>query len=255
MSFSAGGRGMGMGPGGPGPGGTGMMGIGGGGPSGDETYLEAFVESVAGLPHEVRRNLDLLRDLDAKCGAGTDRLLRLQNEYVAQAERRMMDVEIVVKRQKNQADHHQQQQPPNDSLPSSSMSVPARQGDKDGDGSYFVGVRVLGGSGDVVIPTTMELEQYVFHDPNSSSSTSSSPHPYDRILDLQRDLVQQSDEKVAVARQVHDRLDATVRRLDKDLAEMEMLLQVCVCACDRCFANGLNNLSRYCCLVLLIALS
>lgn len=33
--------------------------------SGDETYLEAFMESLSTQPHLVRRNMDLMRDLDA----------------------------------------------------------------------------------------------------------------------------------------------------------------------------------------------
>jgi hypothetical protein len=34
----------------------------------DETFLEAFVESLTTLPHEVRRDLDLLQSLDRSCG-------------------------------------------------------------------------------------------------------------------------------------------------------------------------------------------
>lgn len=34
---------------------------------GDETYLEAFVESIATLPHDVRRNLELMKDMDKTC--------------------------------------------------------------------------------------------------------------------------------------------------------------------------------------------
>jgi len=36
--------------------------------SGDETYLEAFMESLTTLPHELRRNLELMKDLDKSCG-------------------------------------------------------------------------------------------------------------------------------------------------------------------------------------------
>jgi len=45
----------------------GMLAGAGGGPTGDETYLEAFVESLSTLPHELRRNMDLMKDLDASC--------------------------------------------------------------------------------------------------------------------------------------------------------------------------------------------
>ena len=30
----------------------------------DETYLESFVEHIATLPAEIRRNLELMKDLD-----------------------------------------------------------------------------------------------------------------------------------------------------------------------------------------------
>lgn len=30
----------------------------------DETYLESFIEHIATLPAEVRRNLDAMKDLD-----------------------------------------------------------------------------------------------------------------------------------------------------------------------------------------------
>jgi hypothetical protein len=36
--------------------------------SSDETYLEAFIETLSTLPHEVRRNMDLIKDLDKASG-------------------------------------------------------------------------------------------------------------------------------------------------------------------------------------------
>jgi Inhibitor of growth proteins N-terminal histone-binding len=35
--------------------------------SSDETYLEAFLDSLNGLPHEMRRNMELMKDLDKSC--------------------------------------------------------------------------------------------------------------------------------------------------------------------------------------------
>ena len=32
--------------------------------SSDETFLEAFVEGLSTLPHELKRNLELMKDLD-----------------------------------------------------------------------------------------------------------------------------------------------------------------------------------------------
>ena len=35
--------------------------------SSDETYLESFLESLSGLPNEIKRNLELMKDLDKSC--------------------------------------------------------------------------------------------------------------------------------------------------------------------------------------------
>jgi len=39
--------------------------------SSDETFLEAFLDNLsgplAGLPNEIKRNLELMRDLDQSC--------------------------------------------------------------------------------------------------------------------------------------------------------------------------------------------
>lgn len=76
------------------------------------------------------------------------------------------------------------------------------------------GVRVLHGDA-VVIPTTEELTDYVY-----DAAT------YKEIQKLQTNCLQQSEEKVAIARQAYEMMDAVVLRLDNDLADMELLLQV-----------------------------
>jgi Inhibitor of growth proteins N-terminal histone-binding len=147
--------------------------------SSDETYLEAFVESLSTLPHEIRRNMDLIRDLDKLSTDQADVLRTLQQQYIHDAEDRMMQLEIAT-------------------LP--------------GDGSSF-GVRVLDGD-DVIIPTTYELLQYVKNE-----------ELYRQIQASQEDCLQKADEKVAIAQQALDRVDATCQRLDEDIAAMEELLQ------------------------------
>lgn len=77
-----------------------------------------------------------------------------------------------------------------------------------------MGVRTLHGDA-VIIPTTQELEDYVYD-----------AEKYQEILNLQQSCLQQSEEKVAIAKQAHDVVDAVVQRLDNDLAAMEQLLQV-----------------------------
>lgn len=203
------------------------------GTGGDETYLEAFVEYLSALPHDVKRGLELLKDLDGRCSDGTAELLHLQQQYLEEAEARMMELEIVVQQQQQQqttesdGDVMEIDQPTESSNPATS--------------NYTEGLRVLGnGSRAVVIPTTLELEQYV-HGVVDPPTDEDGPHNdrrlrgsnsgtrYGDILDRQRDLLQLADEKVAVASQLYDRMDGTVRRLDRDLAEMEKLLQVRKC--------------------------
>jgi hypothetical protein len=143
--------------------------------SSDETYLEAFVESLTTLPHEVRRQMDLMKDLDTSSSASEARLRALHQEYIRVAEERMTQLELV-------------QQP---------------------DGTK---VRVLHGDA-TTLPTTAELERFIYQP------------TYPEILKLQHECLQKADEKVAIARQAYDMMDATVRRLDRDLHEMESILQ------------------------------
>jgi hypothetical protein len=49
--------------------------------SSDETYLESFIESLSTLPHEVRRNLDLIKDLDQTCRYVNSLIETLRNEF------------------------------------------------------------------------------------------------------------------------------------------------------------------------------
>jgi Inhibitor of growth proteins N-terminal histone-binding len=92
----------------------------------DETYLEAFIESLSTLPAEIKRNLDLMKDLDSSGSALADELRRLQVDYVSRVEDKIGNLEVV-----------------------------------DGEG-----VKVLGDGEDrpVVVPTTEELMSYVHDD-------------------------------------------------------------------------------------------
>ena len=46
------------------------------------TYLENFLESVAGLPQDLRRNFALMADLDSRAQEATEKIKRLQNNYM-----------------------------------------------------------------------------------------------------------------------------------------------------------------------------
>jgi hypothetical protein len=94
--------------------------------SSDETYLEAFMETLSTLPHQVRRNMDLLRDLDSSCSTNGERLRHLHQEYIQQAEEKVMDLEIVYRQHNGET-----------------------------------GVRTLNGD-DVIMPTTLEMLDYTY---------------------------------------------------------------------------------------------
>lgn len=69
--------------------------------SGDETYLESFIESLGTLGYEVKRNLDLVRDLDDNGGASSSSSSDLQTlqtkhaDYVAAAEEKLLQLQVV----------------------------------------------------------------------------------------------------------------------------------------------------------------
>ena len=67
---------------------------------------------------------------------------------------------------------------------------------------------------DAFIPTSDELFDFTYH-----------PTLYATIQKLQQECLQKAEEKVAVAHQAYELIDANVRRLDRDLEAMEELLQ------------------------------
>jgi hypothetical protein len=68
---------------------------------------------------------------------------------------------------------------------------------------------------DPMFPSSEELFDFV-----------NDPEKFSRIRGLQDECLQKADEKVAVARQALELIDAKVQRLDHDLSAMETLLQV-----------------------------
>jgi hypothetical protein len=149
--------------------------------SSDETYLEAFMETLSTLPHQVRRNMDLMRDLDLSSQKCSARLQKLHQQYISQAEAKMMQLELVHKLHTGET-----------------------------------GVRTLSGD-DVTLPTTREFMDYTLD-----------RDMFIEIDKLQQETIQMSDEKVAIAQQSYEMIDATVQRLDRDMEAMEKLLQVSV---------------------------
>jgi vacuolar-type H+-ATPase subunit I/STV1 len=158
-------------------------------PSSEETYLEAFVETLGTLPYETRRNLELIRDLDQSCATDLQSLRELHASCILAAEKKVLQLQVV------------------------------RGASPVGKPGATVGVRVLGGSNEVVLPNTDEFIDYVCSD---------SKMLLQRIYSLQEQCLQKSDEKVSVAQQAYELIDARVERLEEDLAAMEQQLLVCV---------------------------
>jgi hypothetical protein len=89
-------------------------------------------------------------------------------------------------------------------------------------GTKVRALREGGDLGPAVLPTTEELAAYI-HEYGA----------YEAIEHVQQDALQRAEESVAIAQQTYSLVDATCRRLDGDLTELELLLQVrdflCVC--------------------------
>lgn len=62
--------------------------------SNDETYLEAFIESIATLPHELRRNLELLKELDKSCATIVDHLKHAEDSYIDRAQNTVFNIQL-----------------------------------------------------------------------------------------------------------------------------------------------------------------
>jgi Inhibitor of growth proteins N-terminal histone-binding len=187
--------------------------------SSDETYLEAFIEKLTTLPHQLRRNLDLLKDLDGSSSDDLHKLRKLQREYILAAEEKMMQLEVVEMEPADDVDDNEDSEM--DDEPKTKKCP-------------VYGVRVLNEDGTsspdnpVVVPTTEEFMEYITYNTANNANAAAS---YQQIRKLQHDCLQKADEKVAVAQQAYEMMDAQVQRLDADLAAMEQLLQVRVSMC------------------------
>jgi Inhibitor of growth proteins N-terminal histone-binding len=191
--------------------------------SGDETYLEAFIEKLSTLPHQLRRNLDLLRDLDAGNSLDLRELRKLQRQFILAAEEKVLQLEVVemdyTSGEKDEGGDNDE----NDDMDwygrNYASSVPTLQRPP-----YCVR------NGPVLVPTTRELMDYILQPQVGSGSSSGAvvdnEAVYRQITTLQQGCLQKADEKVAVAHQTFELLDAFVHRLDSDLTSMEQLLQV-----------------------------
>jgi hypothetical protein len=163
-----------------------------------ETYLEGLIESLSTLPAEMRRNLELMKDMDGSCSTLMEETMRLQQDYLQQVEEKMGRLEVVDGKGVRvlSADRHGGDDNDEDD-------------DDDDDQSAIDTDEEL----PVVIPTTEELMAYVH---NSSKRS--------QIESLRADTLQQAEEKVEIANQTLELVDNLCRKLDTDLKEMERSL-------------------------------
>ena len=165
-----------------------------------ETYLEGFIESLSTLPAELRRNLDLMKDMDGSCSTLMDETTRLQLDYIRRVEDKIGRLEVVdgegVRVLSN-----------NDDIRSDNN----KNDDDDDDEKMVPRDEEL----PVVIPTTEELMAYV-HEPTTLS----------QIESLRADSLQQAEEKVEIAKQTYKMIDNLYQKLDADLRQREMELSL-----------------------------
>jgi Inhibitor of growth proteins N-terminal histone-binding len=144
------------------------------------------------------------------CSTKMDELRELQQQYILQAEDKVLNLNVVEDIDKNGK---------------SSLKVMSLDGKRR------------------VIPVTGELTNYVH--PLKDGELNSLKR---KIDELSEDCLQMADEKVAATEQAYKLIDATVQRLDQDLAAMEALLQVRVGATD------LHALCNVCCICITLFL-
>ena len=168
-----------------------------------ETYLEGFIESLSTLPAELRRNLDLMKDMDGSCSTLMDETMRLQLDYIRRVEDKIGRLEVVdgegVRVLSN-----------NDDIRSDNNKTDDDDDDDDDEKMVPRDEELP-----VVIPTTEELMAYV-HEPTTLS----------QIESLRADSLQQAEEKVEIAKQTYKMIDNLYQKLDADLRQREMELSL-----------------------------
>ena len=163
-----------------------------------ETYLEGLIESLSTLPAEMRRNLDLMKDMDGSCSSLMEETMRLQQDYLQRVEEKIGRLEVVDGEGVRvlSANRHDNGTGGDVVDDDEKMAAPTSTTEKE----------LL----PVVIPTTEELMAYVHE-----SATRA------QIESLRADALQQAEEKVEIANQTFELVDNMCRKLDTDLKEME----------------------------------
>ncbi len=163
-----------------------------------ETYLEGLIESLGTLPAEMRRNLELMKEMDGSCSDLMEETMRMQQEYLQSVEKKMMKLEVVDGKGVRVLSQDRDGKENNN-----------KNDDDDDDDDESMKDSEL----PVVIPTTEELMAYVH---NASTRA--------QIESLRENALQQAEEKVEIAKQTLELVDNLCRKLDFDLKEMERTL-------------------------------
>lgn len=157
--------------------------------SGEETYLEAFVDQLTSLPHDLRRSLELLKSLDAD--TDLPRLKELQKQYIAAVEQTICE-SLQVTTLPEQSDD------PEAML----YGVTVRRHQANDDSAPFR-------------PTTQELFTFTYNE-----------EMYSEIQRLQKQCLQKADEKCAVSKQAYEMIHQQIQKLEADMAAIEPFLKV-----------------------------
>jgi len=170
--------------------------------SSDETFLEFFIENISTLPNEVKRNFDLMKNLDKLCSTSCDQLRECEAKYVREAEKRIME-NIQVS-----TDYKLRRKAIDDNNSATKMN---EENEYKMEG--FV-VKDTSGEALMMVPTTEELRLMI-----------QNPLALAQIAKLRQTARQVADEKVSIAVQTHRIVDHVVKRLDTDLEKFKGLLK------------------------------
>jgi len=158
----------------------------------EETYLEAFIESINDLPHEIKRDLELIGSLDRKNLTVTEELQKAQDTLVTKAENTV--VEMVEKKMKQQQEETISNTDENDVNTNDNNNQRMKN--------------------EISIPTTEELEAIAWD-----------PREEEKITQLRKKARLYHKEKVIVAEHCLDIVESTLSRLDNDINSLETLLK------------------------------
>ena len=237
--------------------------------SSDETYLEAYIEQLttSQWTYQIRRTMDLIRDLDTSCANDLRSWHRLAPQLHMQMEHAILQNFDIVESNEDENDKIPEDAPDeideifgwNNRNNKSTKDLANKKRKRPQYGMRLVVQNDDNNKTDVeealpMIPTTEELLEYVLQQPvtftlpttstttatssittDKAATTTTLRDIYHQIQQLQRDCVQKTHEKVYVAQQAYELIDAQVQRLDQDIQSMELLLQV------RCVTDKHHN--------------